>query len=117
MEERELQFLIMIEAGIAIDQLMNELLFLFGGVNRVSNKSFDWGNNWCQLSENKIYQPQKIGNVEDDFLYYKYRLEVSPTKDVSLSEQVDVAKALRDKILLLTSVDGVEICADFEDYL
>jgi hypothetical protein len=115
MENRELQFLIMIDLELPMDRLLPQVVALLDGAKRVRTKSFDWNGNWCQISENGRFDQQGAEDADEGYLYYRYKIEVSPNASVRLEDQIQSAMTLKDT---LKSIDArAEICADFEDLL
>lgn len=111
----ERQFLVMVEMpGTAIG-LSEKLVRSLEGAVSVRPRSFDWMGNWIQIADNDDYDPAQVDEPRDGFLFYRFRLEVSPMKSVDVEHQVRVAVALSDALRALGAKTAV--CADFEEKL
>lgn len=115
----ELQFLVMANCHLDLPDFMKSLgsglkielkeeeLFRF--------RSFYYARNWVQVDYNEDYDEELMKTDEDAFLYYKYRIEVSPTEDVTLEEQIHLTKIFTQ---VISNIGGeVVIGADFEELL
>jgi len=114
--ERELQFLIMVNSKLDLDQFIACIKDNWPHIHWVGSRSFDVANNWVQISENEEFDPSLASNPEKGFLHYRYRLEVSPVEGTpSLDNQIELARSLKAGLEKL----GFEavVCADFEDLL
>jgi hypothetical protein len=113
-DEYELQFLLMLNSKLSIADITEKVIASTTGTQRTSSSSFLYSNNWIQISKNgnhsEAYKP-----LEDSYLYFKYRVEVSPIEETTLIKQIELAKKLRKT--LSTISDEVEIAADFEKLL
>ncbi len=111
----ELQFLVMVNSEIGIDELLNKMSG-WNDLIKLTHRSFDSDSkNWIQVSENEDYG---LGGIQDEdgFLFYKYKIEVSPLNDqVGIDDQVEYAKKIHQNFI----DEGflAEICADFEELL
>jgi hypothetical protein len=114
MDDYELQFLVMIEAQMELHSMLRSIKENLSSVSEVSPSSFNWKNNWFQLKLNDDGDHIKSEGA-DGYLYYKFRLEVSPIENVDVDDQVSIAKELESKILSFAK--AVEVCADFEEFL
>lgn len=112
----ELQFLVMIDTEMPLDKLIEEIRARLLGARPVRPRSFDWRNNWIQIWENDDYEPPLTRPEPDQFLYFRYRMEVSPTSEnAELQQQMDIARELK-RIIEDIGATAV-ICADFEELL
>ncbi|HEU4324775.1 MAG TPA: hypothetical protein VFS21_16645 [Roseiflexaceae bacterium] len=112
----ELQFLLMVDTKRSNDEIIFHLKEQLSDVTSVRSRSFDWLNNWVQVWENDDFDPEKALDSEEGFLYYPFRIEVSPVaEEVTLEHQLVVARSLRASLEMLNA--KVQICADFEDML
>ncbi len=109
----ERQFLVMVDAAISLNELLNRMARLDGFVRR-TRRSFDWQRNWIQVAQNEDHDAVRT-REEDGFLFFKFRVEVSPLGDVSVEDQVACARRLHQSY----RAEGydAEICADFEALL
>lgn len=116
MKSYEEQFLIMVDAEESIDGLVSTLQHALEVTSKATPRSFYWKDNWVQLSKNSDYDEALMSSDQDGFLYYPFRIEVSPINDeITTAHQVAIAKLLGQSIAQLGY--RFEICADFEDLL
>jgi hypothetical protein len=107
----ELQFLIYVNTTLDIEELISSLKGVL-----TSTRTFYWSGNWVQVWPNEDYDESLISDSEEGFLYYRYRIEVSPIdNDKSVERQVSIAKHLKSVLESLGCI--AVICADFEDLL
>lgn len=112
----ELQFLVMVDTGRALDELVACLMEKLEGARQVRARSFDWAENWIAVWPNDDYDPKKTSDPEEGFLHYRYRIEVSPlNKGASVDDQVRIANELKRVLESMGAV--VAVCADFEELL
>lgn len=112
----ELQFLVMVDTEMSLDRLVEEIRANLPGARSVRPRSFDWQHNWIQIWENDDYEPPSTRPEADPFLYFRYRMEVSPTpEDVQLQQQLDVARELKRAVESIGAL--AVVCADFEELL
>jgi hypothetical protein len=112
----ELQFLVMVDTKLSYDEIISHLKDNLSDVKSISSHSFGWLNNWVQVWKNDDFDSARTLDMDEGFLYYPYRIEVSPTaKEITLEYQLVVARSLQATLELLDA--RVQICADFEDML
>ncbi|HEU4328889.1 MAG TPA: hypothetical protein VFS21_37475 [Roseiflexaceae bacterium] len=112
----ELQFLIMVDTKLSLNEIILYLKEKLSDTTPVRSRSFDWSSNWIQVWDNDDFDPDKISDPEDGFLYYPYRIEVSPnTKEINLEQQIAVARSLVERLEMTGA--KVQVCADFEGML
>ena len=114
MNDYELQFLIMVETDIELGLLFSKLIDDLPDSHRESSWSFRWKGNICMILLNEDHDVNEL-NGEDGYLYYKFRIELSPIKDCTIEEQISMAKYLEK--YLSSFAEEVAICADFEELL
>lgn len=113
--KQELQFLVMANCELELEDFIQKLKLKLGKTQHFSLKSFNYENNWVQIRINEDFDEQLSKTDKDAFLYYKYRIEVSPIEEVTLNEQIKIA---RQFIKVIEDLGGdVEICSTFEDKL
>lgn len=112
----ELQFLVMANCDLSLQELAACLKEKLPEAAWVRSQSFDWSNNWIQVWKNDDHDDSMLSDIDEGFLYYPYRIEVSPTGETKdLDHQINLAKHLKN-ILESLGCDAV-ICADFEELL
>ena len=112
----ELQFLIMVNTTLDHEKLIASLKGALADTSEVGWRSFDWSGNWVQVLMNEDYDESLASDPEEGYLYYRYRIEVSPTDgNKSLDRQVNLAKHL--KVALESLGCSAVICAAFEELL
>lgn len=112
----ELQFLVMADSRLALDELVLRLMEKLEGARTVRARSFDWADNWIAVWPNDDHDPEASSDPEQGFLHYRYRIEVSPLgKEATVDRQIRVAKELERVLESLGA--GVAVCADFEELL
>jgi hypothetical protein len=108
----ELQFLIMVDAPIDIEELRG---FIKNNVNlKYNSSSNQLMGNMLRVLQNEDYDPTLIES-EDGYMYFKYRLEFVPGDDCDLENQIELARKV--KTTMERESAKVEICADFEEML
>ena len=66
-----------------------------------------------QVWENDDYDPERIDEPEEGYLFYRFRIEVSPFEKVEDSHQIGLARLV---VEILESLNAQPVvCADFED--
>src|SRR5215467_9989380 len=89
----ELQFLIMVNSGLTLEDLVRSLREQLPSARSTRFRSFDWSNNWVQVWRNDDHDESILSDGNEGFLYYPFRIEVSPIeKNTSLEHQVNTAK-------------------------
>lgn len=112
----ELQFLIMVDTEMLLDELIEEICVNLPDARPVRPRSFDWRGNWVQIWENDDYEPAASRPQTDAFLYFRYRMEVSPmSENAQLQQQLEVARQLKRAVESTGAV--AVVCADFEELL
>src|SRR5687768_4866414 len=112
----ELQFLVMVDTKFSYDEITSHLKESLSDIKSISSHSFDWLNNWVQIWKNDDFDSTRTLDRDEGFLYYPYRIEVSPkAKEITLEHQLVVARSLQATLELLDA--RVQVCADFEDML
>lgn len=76
-------------------------------------RTFKWRSNLVQVWENDDYDPRRIDDPEEGYLFYRFRIEVSPFERVSDGHQIGIARLLVEVLESLNAQPVV--CADFED--
>jgi hypothetical protein len=106
----------MINTKLSCDEIISHLKEGLSDIKSISFHSFEWLNNWIQVWRNDDFDSARTLDTDEGFLYYPYRIEVSPTaKEITLEHQLVVARSLRATLELLDA--RVQVCADFEDML
>ncbi len=112
----ESQFILMVNCNFKLDKLVNLIKKEWKDIRWIKSYSFDMKGNWIQISANEDYDISCIKDKKDGYLYYKYRLEVSPLGDIkNIDNQVTLAMTLKSRFTAIGCV--TEICADFEELL
>jgi len=112
----ELQFLIMVDTSLALDDLVARLIEKLEGARKVRPRSFDWRDNWISVWPNDDHDPTATSDPEEGFLHYRYLVEVSPlAKNAPVEHQVSLAKEL-ERVFESLGASAV-VCADFEELL
>ena len=111
-----LQFLVMVETEKNRQDVLNILLNQFMEATQMKSNSCDLKGNWIEIWENQDADPILSKNEEEGFLYYRWRVEVTPLKNgVEEAKQVQLA---RDLDLCFKSAGfRAVVCANFEDKL
>ena len=109
----EQQFLVMVNSTGTAPALTGRLSASLPDATPVRPRSFNWRGNWVQVWENDDYDPGHIDSPEDGYLFYRFRIEVSPTEEVTDDHQI---RAARELVAALESLHlKAVVCADFED--
>jgi hypothetical protein len=111
----ELQFLIMAEGNLSDAKVRELIVSNIPGTKQVSFRPIEWDSNQIDVLQNENYDCEKARKESDNFLHFKFRIEVFPIEDVSINHQVYAARHLAEHLKLL----GLHtvIVADFEDLL
>jgi hypothetical protein len=113
---QELLFLVMVNSERELDEVVASLLALLPGAIRRTPRSLDWEGNWIQVSASDSYDEDNSQDGDEGFLYYRYRVEVSPRSDgATVAGQVSIARRLLEFFRGL-GVQAV-VCAEFEELL
>lgn len=111
-----LQFLIMVDAEYDRREITQIILTGFPEAVPRKPNSCDLRGNWIEVWANEGADPERAEDEENGFLDYRWRVEATPmTEDITESEQVKLAKALRT--CFVAARCKAVICANFEDKL
>jgi len=105
----------MIDTEIGLFDFLERLRTELTGARLQRPRSFDWMGNWVQVWENDDYIAKRARPTVDEYLYFRYRMEVTPTENIHLDDQLDAALQVKRSVEN-TGAEAV-ICADFEDLL
>ena len=111
-----LQFLVMVDGECSREEITDRLVEEFPEAIRLKENSCDLRENWIEVWYNEDYDRISAQDDEDGYLYFRYRVEVTPLGErVKEVDQIDLAKAIVAAIRKkgLTAV----ICANFENRL
>jgi hypothetical protein len=111
----ELAFVVMIDADAPLPVLTRQLHQAFAAAKGKPGNALDPTGNQVELRRNDHHDPVLAAAPDNGYLFFPYRLEVSPTDTVSLEHQVGFASALRTAFESLGY--RAVICADFEELL
>lgn len=117
MTDYERQFLIMLNTGKPLLELVSSFVGTLDGSRQERPRSFCWRENVIHIRNNDSFDPGEAADEKDGFLSYPYRMEVSPISEVNPSVEQQIAIA---RMLLETAVSlgcAAVICADFEELL
>src|SRR5687767_14626166 len=111
-----LPFIVMYESELSLEGVVAALRTCLTGAKRLKDHSFDTGENWVEIWENETWDAQKATRDFKPYLYYRYRVEVTPRgESQTLENQMALAKQLKVELERLGG--RAEICADFEEML
>jgi hypothetical protein len=109
-----LQFIIMVDGDIGEAELLRSVLDRFPDAVRLKAHSCDVGGNWLEIWHNDDADVDLARTDEDGFLYYRWRVELTPmTDDLNEDHQVELARGL---LAAFEAVGGRSVVlANFED--
>lgn len=113
----ELQFLVMVDSFHSLEEFVSILKRNLSDSKTFRSRSFDWKGNWIQIEQNEDYNPVAATNPKDGFLFYKFRIEVSPTEDYAHDLQHQIALAKEIEAIIQNRGGKAVVCADFEELL
>ena len=77
------------------EEVIASLKESFGKQEEISPCSFIHRGNMFELEPNEDFEPQRVNDAEDGYLYFRYKLLVYPlVENVALEEQVKLVKSL-----------------------
>lgn len=111
-----LQFLIMVDGPVEAAELLDAIRSRLTDAVPYRRDSIDVRGNLLEINPNEGADPQLAATDEDDYLYYRWRVELTPT-DRSVDQEHQIALARE----LLRAIEGpgvrATVCAAFEDRL
>ncbi|MFJ5589047.1 hypothetical protein ACIQCG_04765 [Streptomyces noursei] len=106
----------MLEATASRREIIDTVLAVFPESARRKENSCDLRNNWLEAWGNEDADQRLAKDDEEGFLYYRWRIEVTPTtNNPSTDEQITLARLLQQ--CFEKSGWVAVVCADFEDRL
>jgi hypothetical protein len=108
-----LQFIIMVDGDVGEAELLQSVLSRFPDATRLKAHSCDVAGNWLEIWHNDDADPGLARSEDDGYLYYRWRVEVTPMSDaLNEDHQVELARGL---LAAFTSAGGRPvILANFE---
>jgi len=112
--EKNMQFLIMVDTDKSRREVLKLILDRFSDAIQRKSNSCDLRDNWIEVWENSGADPNLSDSYEKGYLYYKWRVEVTPLKrNISETKQVQLA---RDLLSCFKAEEcKAVVCANFED--
>ena len=114
--KENLQFLVMVDTDKDRQWILQRILDRFLDAAKKKSNSCDLRGNWLEIWENEGANSELSKDAENGYLYYKWRIEVTPVAfSVGEDKQVQLAKELAS--YLKEAGCRVVVCANFEDKL
>lgn len=109
-----LQFLIMVDGPLEAAELLDRIRTRLPDAVPYRRDSVDVRGNLLEINPNEGFDPHLATTDEDDYLYFRWRVELTPT-DRSVDEEHQIA--LARELLRAIEEPGVRatVCAAFED--
>lgn len=116
MTDDYLYFFAHVDTDLSLAHLIDHLICNLPGTVPQTSVLLRWQDNILDVDENNDFDPLQTSDPHEGWFYYRYRIEAFPVEDhVTLEQQVQIARAVRDVLLKLT--DKVQVGANFEDLL
>lgn len=113
--EYTLEFIVMAETSLDYSVFLSLVKSFFQDLREVKYRSFIANGNFFEITKNKEWAPSLVDDEVEGYFYMKYRIESTPKKSISESEQISLARYLSDQ-LNKSQVENV-VCSNFEDKL
>ncbi|WP_433115397.1 hypothetical protein [Micromonospora sp. CA-246542] len=109
-----LQFLIMVDGPLTAAELLDLIRARLPDAKPYRRDSVDVRGNLLEINTNEGADPRLAATDEDGYLYFRWRVEVTPMdRSVDEAQQITLAREL------LRAIDGQQaratVCAAFED--
>ncbi|MET7705462.1 hypothetical protein [Micromonospora sp. NPDC005189] len=109
-----LQFLIMVDGPLTAAELLDRIRTRLPDAVPYRRDSVDVRGNLLEINPNEDADPQLAATDEDDYLYFRWRVELTPMDNtVDEGHQIGLAREL------LRAIEGPQaratVCAAFED--
>lgn len=91
------EFLIMLDGAKSDTEVLSALYAKNAGAVPVKQNSCDIKGNWLEVRGNDDHDPAMLEDPEDGFLFYRWRVEVTPMDNgISVDNQIQLARSLLD---------------------
>ncbi len=107
-----LEFLVMVDGDVERSELVAAIRDRFPDALPRKENSVDLRDNWLEVWENESADAD-LTSGSDGYLYYPWRVEVTPTGTVNEERQIQLARELVAAFAALGTKPVV--CANFED--
>ena len=112
----DLSFLLLVDARVPYEHLINVILDLVPSAVRVKHRNLETPGNWIEVKENEDFDPERVDDPEEGFLFYRYQVEVTPKPGrLGVSNQVLFARELLMGLRLRRF--KAEVCSTLEDQI
>jgi len=123
MDTYNLDFIIAVQSESDLNSFLSRLQQEWEDLEKMPFRVFKMSGNRLEVQENYLYDPEKVSDPHQGYIYYRYRIMVTPEDNkqpasegsVALTERIAFAKLLKSRLEEMGCL--AKILADFDGLL